>query len=585
MNRQDRSKLSSRTRLPLVGAVAAMAILAALVLSACGGSAATGADGGSGDSAVPGATSASTNVVGTEGASAPTGTPKSGGTIEYAHEMETPCLTGGWIQEAYIERQYADNLVSETKGGKIVPWLATKWTTSKDHLTWTFTLKPGVKFTNGEPLDAQAVVDNFYAWLNPETLNPTVSTYIGEYFKSAKVVNPTTFTLTLSKPYAPLLPVISQSYFGILSPSTYKGGAEAVCNEPIGSGPFVIQKWTHGQNITFTRNDNYNSAPANALHQGPAYAEKLIWSYVDDPTTRYGSLTTGQSNVIYDVPGPDWAAAQQEYEVQQYITPGRPDTLDLNTINGPFKDQKVREAFAYGADREAAVASAFEGKTPYNGNGALSQTTPNFDKNLEDTWKYDPQKAEELLDQAGWKRNGDGVREKDGQPLDIKLIYGANSIITNEGATVLQDLQAQWKEVGFDVTLKPLAFAELFAAEYTKPTSYDATIGYWTSPTAGVMLITWRPWNGKEPNAYNSPFYNDPKLVGLIEKGNASFTEAEKNKYYGEAQEIVTKKTAAVVGVYTQETTLAVEPNLKGVWLEASQGEPVFDDAYFEGGS
>jgi peptide/nickel transport system substrate-binding protein len=575
MNRQDKKRLSSILALAVVVAMA-------LALSACGGSSATGA-GGSGDSGASGTND--TNVVGTEGATKPTGTPKSGGTIEYAHEMETPCLTGGWIQEAYIERQYADSLVSQTKSGKVVPWLATSWKTTPDHLTWTFNLKPGVKFSNGEPLDAKAVVDNFYAWLNPETVNPTVQTYIGEYFKSAKVIDDTTFQLTLSKPYAPLLPVISQGYFGILSPSTYKGGAETVCNSPIGSGPFIVQKWTHGQNITFVRNDDYNSAPQNALHRGPAYAEKLIWSYVNDPTTRYGSLTTGQSNVIYDVPGPDWATAQTEYEVQQYITPGRPDTLDLNTINGPFKDQKVREAFAYGADRKAAVASAFEGKTPYNGNGALSQTTPNFNANLEDTWPYDPEKAEGLLDQAGWKKNSDGVREKDGQPLDIKLIYGANSIITNEGATVLQDLQAQWKEIGFNVELKPLAFAELFAAEYTKPTSYDATIGYWTSPTAGVMLITWRPWNGKEPNSYNSPFYNDPHLIDLIEKGNASFDEASKDKYYGEAQEIVTKGKAAVVGVYTQETTLAVEPDLKGVWLEASQGEPVFSDAYFEGQS
>ncbi len=551
------------------------ALLAAFALSACGGgSSTTGAGPGSGPSAsVLGAEAATTVSADTK--------PKKGGTINYAHEMEVPCLTGGWIQEAYIERQYADSLVSETKGGKIVPWLATSWKTSSDHLQWTFTLKPGVKFSNGEPLDAKAVVENFYAWLNPATINPTVQTYIGEYFKSAKVVNGTTFQLNLSKPYAPLLPVISQGYFGILSPSTYKGGAETVCNSPIGSGPFVVQKWTHGQNITFTRNDNYNSAPQNAQHQGPAYAEKLIWSFVDDPTTRYGSLTTGQSNVIYDVPGPDWASAQSEYEVQQYITPGRPDTLDLNTVNGPFKDQKVREAFAYGADRKGAVASAFEGKTPYNGNGALSQTTPNFNPNLEDTWPYNPAKAEQLLDAAGWKKNSDGVREKDGEKLDILLIYGANSIITNEGATVLQDLQSQWKEVGFNVTLKPLAFAELFAAEYTKPTSYDATIGYWTSPSAGVMLITWRPWNGKEPNAYNNPFYNDPHLIDLIEKGNASFTKADQDKYYGEAQEIVTKQKAAVVGVYTQETTLAVEPNLHGVWLEASQGEPVFSDAYF----
>ncbi len=554
------------------------AALLALLLSACGGSSATGA----GDAASANSGTA-VDVVGTEGENAPTtdAKPKSGGTIKYAHEMEVPCLTGGWIQEAYIERQYADSLVSEEKGGKIVPWLATSWKTTPDHLHWTFTLKPGVKFTNGEPLDAQAVVDNFEAWLNPETINPTVQTYIGEYFESAKVINPTTFELNLSKAYAPLLPVISQGYFGILSPSTYKGGAEAVCNEPIGSGPFVIDKWTHGQNITFSRNENYDSAPQNAQHQGPAYAEKLIWSFVDDPTTRYGSLTTGESNVIYDVPGPDWQTAQENYEVQQYITPGRPDTLDLNTANGPFKDQKVREAFAYGADREAAVASAFEGKTPYNGNGALSQTTPNFNSNLEETWPYNPEKAEQLLDEAGWKKNSDGVREKDGEKLDILLIYGANSIITNEGATVLQDLQAQWKEVGFEVTLKPLAFAELFEAEYTKPTSYDATIGYWTSPSAGVMLITWRPWNGKEPNAYNGPFYNNKHLIELIEKGNASFDKKSQDKYYGEAQEIVTKQTAAVVGVYTQETTLAVEPNLHGVWLEASQGEPVFSDAYF----
>ena len=101
--------------------------------------------------------------------------------------------------------------------------------------------------------------------------------------------------------WAPLLAVLSQGYFGIRSPQTLAQGAEAICNDPVGSGPFIVQKWTHGQNITFVRNPNYNSAPANALHQGPAYVDKIIWSLVADPTTRYGSLTTGQSDVIYDV--------------------------------------------------------------------------------------------------------------------------------------------------------------------------------------------------------------------------------------------------------------------------------------------
>jgi peptide/nickel transport system substrate-binding protein len=576
MNRQDKKKRLSSLFLVLAS-VAAMAI----ALSACGGSAATGA--GDGTDASGSSASGSSDVPGAEAATvSATDKPKKGGTIYYAHEMETPCLTGGWVQEAFIERQLADSLVSQTKDGKIVPWLAEKWSTSKDGLTWTFNLKPGVKFTNGEPLTAQAVAENFYFWTDPDTATGDVSEFIGAYFKSAKATNDLTVQVQLKKPYYPLLSTLSQGYDGILAPATIKAGSEAACNEPIGTGPFILQKWTHGQNITFTRNDNYNSAPANALHQGPAYVEKLVWSYVADPTTRYGTLTTGQSNVIYDVPAVDWSTAKENYEVQQYITPGRPDTLDLNTTQGPFEDQKVREAFAYGADREAAVASAFEGKTPYNGNGALSQTTPMFNPNLEKTWPYNPQKAEQLLDEADWKKGSDGTRTKDGKPLTITLIYGAGSILTTEGATLLQDLQAQWKEVGFNVELKPLTLSQLFGGEYSAPDKYDATIGYWTSPTPGVLLIVWRPWDDpKHPNGNNQSFYNNPELVKLIETANSSGDPAVQKKNYWKAQEIVTKETAAVVGVYTQETSIAVEPNLHDVWLEAAQGEPVFSDAYF----
>jgi peptide/nickel transport system substrate-binding protein len=581
MNRKDK-KLSSpshprashRPRL-IVAIAAAMALLLALALSACGGSSATGSAGGSSGTN-------SGNVAGAEAAtvSADT-TPKQGGTIHYAHEQETPCLTGGWVQEAFIERQYADELVSQTKTGKIVPWLATSWSTSKDGLTWTFHLKPGVKFTNGEPLNAKAVVKNFEYWSDPSNGNG-VAPFLHNYYKSSKALGDTTVQVTLSKPYAPLLSSISQGYDGILSPATYAGGPETICNEPIGSGPWIIDKWTHGQNITFSRNPNYNSAPANALHQGPAYAEKLIWSYIADPTTRYGSLTTGQSNVIYDVPATDWAAAQENYEVQQYITPGRPVTLDLNTHQGPFAELPVREAFAYGADRKAAVESAFEGKVPYNGNGALSQSTPMQDSSLEETWPYNPEKAEQLLDQAGWKVGSNGIREKDGKPLNVKLVYGAGSLITTEGATVLEDLQSQWKEVGFNVELKPATLTQLFSGEYAAPDKYDATIGYWTSPSPAVLLIVWKPWDSKtEPNGNDQSFYDNDKLVDLIEKGNSTSNPAEQKKYYYAAQEIVTKEQAAVVGVYVQETSLAVEKNLHDVWLEASQGEPVFSDAYF----
>lgn len=561
-----------RRRSTLTAALAALALIAcAFAISACGGaSSATGADGGSGA------------IGGAEDFSDSGSNPVQGGTIHYAHEQETPCLTGGWVQEAYLERQFADSLVSQTKTGEIVPWLATSWKTSPDHLVWTFQIKPGVKFTDGTPLDAQAVADNFNSWFNPATINPTVSAYLGAYFQSAEATGPRTLRLTLSKPYAPLLSILSQGYFGILSPKTIAAGAEAICNTPVGSGPFILQKWTHGQNVTFVRNPNYDSSPANALHQGPAYVDKIVWSFVSDPTTRWGSLTTGQSDLIYDVPATEWSTAPSQYQVQQYITPGRPMQLSLNTEQGVFTDVNVRKAFAYAADRPGAVESAFQGKTPFNGNGALSPSTPDYDKSLNDSFSYDPEKASQLLDKAGWKQGSDGIRTKDGKKLSVTLVYITGSLVTPEGVTALQNLQAQWKEAGFDVQLKPVTLTQYFSGQFSTPDSYDATIGYWTSPTPAVMYIVWRPWNDpKEPNGNNYSFYNNTKLVDYIAKANSSFDPKVQQENYYAAQKLVTEEQVATIGVWVQETSLAVNHDLHDVWLEASQGEPVFSDAYF----
>lgn len=508
--------------------------------------------------------------------------PVSGGTIYYAHEQEPPCLIGGWVQEAYIDRQILDSLVSQVSYGKIVPWLATSWSVSPDQLVWTFHLKPGVKFTDGTPLNAQAVVTNFKYWLNPTTGNSTVQSYIGSYYKSSRALNDLTFELTLNQPYAPLLSSLSQGYFGIMSPKALTRGVGANCDDPIGSGPWVLQKWNHGQNLEFVRNPNYNSAPANALHQGPAYTSKLVWSFVSDPTTRYGSLTSAESDVIYDIPTVDWRAAKSQFNVAQYITPGRPVTLSMNTFHGVFTDVRVRQAFAYAANRKAAVQSAFNGEIPYNGNGALSQSTPDYDAALADAFAYSPANANALLDKAGWTgRNAAGYRTKDGKELDVKVVYPAGSVFNSEGITLLQDIQQQEKAVGFNVTLIPSTPTQTFSGVYSTPTSYDAITWYWTSPTAGVLYIVWRPWDSKTyPNGNNSSFYDNPQLVSDIAVANSSLNPAVEHEYYDKAQQIVVDQAAAV-GLYTQTTSLAWVKNLHDVWIEDSQGEPVFSDAYF----
>ena len=174
-----------RLRLPL----ALILSMSAVGLAACGGSSSTGSSASAGTAAA--------------------GTPTHGGTIHYAHDLEVPCLQGGWVEEAYVERQYADSLVSQTSAGKIVPWLATSWKISKDQRTYTFQLKPGVKFSDGTPLNAKAVVSNFDFWTNPKSGNSDVESYIGPYFKSAKPLGSLTVQVKLKAPYSPLLSSLS----------------------------------------------------------------------------------------------------------------------------------------------------------------------------------------------------------------------------------------------------------------------------------------------------------------------------------------------------------------------------------------
>jgi peptide/nickel transport system substrate-binding protein len=551
----------TRTRFARLAAAGAATLLVSLVLAAC--------------SAAGGATSPAGDV----GAASSGGAVVQGGTIVYGHEQEPPCLYGGWLQEAYLDRNILDSLVTEANDGSIKPWLATSWTVSPDGLTYTFTLKPGVAFTDGTPLDAQAVADNFSYW--EKGGNSTSKVSLDPYFKTAVAVDATHLKVELNKPYLPLLTMLSQAYFGIQSPKSLTRSQQAQCDDPIGSGAFEVKQWIHGQEVILVKNPHYTSWPATALHQGPAIVNEVDWKFLSDPVERYAALTTGEANVIYDVPTVDWPGAEANYQVTLYITPGKPPSLYLNTSHGVFTDVRVRQAFAYGADRKAAVKTAFHDVIPYEGNPSVSQATPGYDAALADAYSYDPAKANELLDAAGWsQRNAAGYRVKDGKELDVKLPYPAGSVVTDEGATLLQILQQQWKQIGFNVTLIPETQAETFSGAYSTPTSYDAQPWYWTSPSAAILWIVWRPSTAANPNYSNQSFYDNTQLGTIINDGNTATTTTSAGAYYDQAQQII-QNEAAAVGLYDQTSSIAVAKNLHDVWLEKSQGEPVFEDAYF----
>jgi len=513
--------------------------------------------------------------------------PVYGGSITYGADREPTCLdphNTGDMPQTYIARQYLDSLVSELPDGTVVPWLATSWTVSPNGKTYIFNLKRNVKFTDGTPLNAQAVVDNFEQELNPATESSTDWGYLQPYYASSKALSTYTVQLNLKRPDSPLLDELAQAFFGIESPKAMARGLAANCQSPVGTGPFIVKQWIHGQSVTLVRNAHYNSAPANAEHQGPAYLSEITWRFLEEPSVRYAALENGQANLIFNIPPEDQTAAEHnpDLTVQQFVHSGQPNNITLNSSQPPFNQLAVREAFLDGANAAASVKSAFFGAYPLD-QTPLSTGTPDYNPAVASAYAYNPAKAEKLLDEAGWTgRNSSGYRTKDGKVLTATMPYSSNTGDTPpEVLTLYQDIQAAEKQIGFDLVLKPEAeatFDNLFA-KYL-PKAYNAVgDSYWNSPTPAVLYIVYSPTTAALPNPNNGDYESNPTLDNILLQATATTNRAEQKTLYGQAQQIA-QSEAWELDLWPVTTDLGISKSLHGVWIEPSEGEPVLSDAW-----
>ncbi|GAA2551010.1 ABC transporter substrate-binding protein [Mycolicibacterium diernhoferi] len=541
-------------------ALGSTALAVALVLSGCGG--------GSGN----------------EASSEDAGTPVSGGSIVYATDREPTCLDPhnfGDMPQTYIARQYLDSLVSERPDGSVVPWLADSWEVSPDGLTYIFKIKQGVKFHDGTPLDAEAVHANFVQILDPATESATDAGYLRPYYESSRAIDPATFELKLKTPYSALLPVLSQAFFGIESPKAMARGLEQNCQSPVGTGPFIVKAWHRGQSVELERNPDYNSAPADAKHQGPAYLDSVTWKFIEDGSVRAAAVQGRDADIIFNPPPQQVAAlkADPNLTTQEFTHTGLPNGIALNTSRAPFDDTLVRQAFIHGANAEAAVKSAYLGVYEWE-HGPISSTTPYF-KDLRSFYSYDRDKADKLLDEAGWtQRDADGFRTKDGKRLTAELVYSADTGDTPPAdVTLFQNIQSAEKEIGFDVVLKPLPQDQYFAA-FSDKDAYDGLTGaYWNSPTPAVLSIVFSSDSLKAAPGNNMSWVENPKIDELVRAAAGTTDTAEQQRLYGQTQEIVAEE-AYQLGLYPVLTRLVAKKNLRDVWIEPSEGEPVLHDAW-----
>jgi ABC-type transport system substrate-binding protein len=244
--------------------------------------------------------------------------------------------------------------------GKVQPNLATDWTEAPDGMNWTFTLRQGVRFSDGTPFDAAAVKANMDRLFDPSSTCPNCGA-LPKSVRSVDVVDPDHVKFTMGIPLASdvVLGLLSVTTYGLLSPRTIQKGTKGYVQQeqPVGTGPYVLRERVKGDHVTLVRNDDYWA-------KRPVYAEQLF-QIVPDAATREALVRSGQAQVVLLPPISDLPSLRQDPTVKVLLAPGdRSVFFAINTVDKPqplLQNPLVRQALNFAINRDAIVKSTLFG--------------------------------------------------------------------------------------------------------------------------------------------------------------------------------------------------------------------------------
>ncbi|MEN0103182.1 MAG: ABC transporter substrate-binding protein [Curtobacterium sp.] len=493
------------------------------------------------------------------GTSSADATPKNGGTLTYASgDAEPTCLdphVGGNYPQALLASQYIEELVG-LDDGKPTPALATKWTTSDDGKTLTFTLRQGVSFTDGTPFDAAAVVRNIEHVQDPTTASSTGYLAL-QSIQKATATDDHTVTLSLSRPDSALLESFSQAWVGMESPKALDRSQKENCESPVGTGPFEITNWKHGDRVTLVQNKDYWGKTKPRL-------DGISWRFIPDSTSRYAALQSGQVDVIDNAQPDQLKAASSKGAIRDLDAPrpGASNRLELNSGHGVFQDEAVRKAFIAGAEIDPGIQSLFLG-TAKRSYSVLSSVEP-FAYSDKSLFRYQPATAKRLLDDAGWKVGSDGIREKDGKQLTVTFPVSTNQSVPAE-RSLFQQIQASEAKVGIKVQLQELDLSSWYAA--LAKNQYDVVSAPYTKVGPDVLRILYDSASiTPAPSGYfaNLAQLDEPELDSLLQRAAETSDQSTRADLYEQAQKRILE-SRTVLPLYDQQNHFLYRSSVHGI--------------------
>jgi peptide/nickel transport system substrate-binding protein len=442
------------------------------------------------------------------------------------------------IAEVTLYNVY-ETLTKVNEDGSVSPLLAESWQASPDLKTYTFKLRQGVKFQNGEPFDTAAVKFSFERNAAPTSTNKDKSLFQSFVSVTAPDADTVVIALKYSEPNFPFL--MGQASASIVEPKS----APTDATQPVGTGPYTLGAWAKGSSITLNKWADYRNAPAIKL-------SKVTIRFISDPAAQVAALLSGDVDAFPRVAaGRSLAQFKADPRFVVLVGGSRAKTImGINERKKPLDDVRVRRAILAAIDRQAIIDGAVDGF----GKPIGSFYTPGSLGYVDTTAinPYDPEKAKKLLAEAGVTT-----------PLELSLKLPPPAYARQGGEIIA----AQLAKVGIIAKIENVEWAQWLSLVFAGngPHNYDLTIVSHVEPFDLVKLTESDYYLG-----YNSAAFND-----LYKQIMATPAEAERAKLLGDAQRMLA--TDAVAGFLFQPQWITIaNKKLKGVWKEVPQFENDF---------
>jgi peptide/nickel transport system substrate-binding protein len=443
-------------------------------------------------------------------------TPKHGGTLSFGRS------TGVFLfdpanafadNDVYTCDKIFESLYVTTPQGTLVPWLVLGHTVSSDGKTYTFTLKPGVKFSDGKPLTAEDVVFTVMRCAR-DTAGPL--SYLDVAIKSMHASGTQTFVIELTQPWAPFISDLS-CFCNAIIPKDFNGQEpKAFFKEPIGTGPFVVKQWTPGTSLTLARNPVY-------WQRGKPYLDEIQFPVIADQNQRIIQLKSGTIDIAGSVPGAAVSGLKSDSSVSVGLFPSWDvDLLLLNEKLPMFADRHVRRAIAHAVDRKAISAAATFGTAPPA--GSFFPPSVQFYDPHAPVLEYNLAAAKSELSQSHFPHG-----------FSTSLLIPSGN---DQYASTAQIIQNELQKLNIKVAIQSLddaAYHQEFQT-FHHEMFLNWSVNDITDPD-DMCTFQCVPKGGGSYSYYTN--YNNPKAINLVQLGETTQNTAQRARIYAELQALV----------------------------------------------